>query len=100
MSSADEQRKRALSRHPLMIVVITFTLSGLLGAAFSQWLSKQAEETERLRVEAEARKVAVQSFSRYIYERRARAEMLASSFRRKAPIDEVKERKRLYDVLS
>ena len=97
MSSDEEQRRRSLLRHPLVIVVVSFALSGLLGTAFSQWLSKQAEETARIRTEADARKVAVQNFSRYVYERRARAEMLASSFRRKAPIDEVKERKRLYD---
>lgn len=97
MPSAGDQRQGALLRHPLFIVVVTFALSGLLGTAFSQWLSKQAKEAERIRIEMEARRTAVQSFSRYVYERRARAEMLASSFRRQAPLDEVEERKRLYD---
>lgn len=96
MTSASEKNK-SLLRHPLLIVVVTFALSGLMGSVFSQWLAKQAEDAERIRIEAAARKAAVQSFSLYVYERRARAEMLASSFRRNAPLDEVKVRKRLYD---
>jgi hypothetical protein len=43
------------------------------------------------------RKAAVQNLSRSIYERRARADMLASSLFRGAQLDEIKERKKLYD---
>jgi hypothetical protein len=96
-SSVDEHRDWALLRHPLFIVIVTFALSGLLGVAFSQWLSARVQEGQRIRLESEARKDAVQALSRDIYERRARAEMLASSFRRGAALDEIKERKRQYD---
>ena len=94
---SENGKKAALSRHPLTVVIVAFVLSGLLGTLFSAWLSNRQAETERLRLEAEARKAAVQAFSRHVYERRARAEMLASSFRRGAPIEEVRERKQLYD---
>jgi hypothetical protein len=97
MSKTEGRRDRDLLRHPLVIVIVTFALSGLLGAVFSQWLSARVAEAQRNRLETEARKVAIQNFSRDVYGRRARAEMLASSFRREAPLYEIKERKRDYD---
>lgn len=89
--------KRPLSRHPLTVVVVAFALSGVLGTIFSSWIKKSYEETQHFRMESESRKSAVQNFSRFVYKRRARAEMLASSFRRRAPLEEIKERKKLYD---
>lgn len=86
-----------LLRHPLTIALVSFALTGLLGVAFSQWITNRAKEAERTRVETESRKAAVQNLSRSIYERRARADMLASSFFRGAQLDEIKERKKLYD---
>jgi hypothetical protein len=90
-------KNRDLLRHPLTIVLISFVLTSVLGVAFSQWIANRAREADQARLEAESRKVAVQSLSRSIYERRARAAMLASSFLRNAQLDEVKERKKLYD---
>ena len=84
-------------RHPLMIVAVTFFLSGILGAIFTQWLAVRDKTAEAERVAFENRKTAVQNLSRFIYERRSRAEMLASSIRRDAPLEEIKDRKRLYD---
>lgn len=46
---------------------------------------------------SEARQSAVRDFSTFIYERRARAELLASALLRGAPQAEVTERKQLYD---
>jgi hypothetical protein len=70
MPSDKEEGVRSLSRHPLVVVVVAFALSGVLGTVFSQWLSGREEESARIRTEAEARKTAVQSFSKYVYERR------------------------------
>lgn len=86
-----------LLRHPLAIVLISFVLTSVLGVAFSQWISDRAKEAEQARSETEMRKAAVQNLSRSIYERRARADMLASSFFLGAQLDEIKERKKLYD---
>lgn len=97
MSDDDGRKGSDMLRHPLVIVLVTFALTGIVGAVFSHWLSKRQSEVTRLRVETEARKDAVQKFSRYVYERRARAEMLTSSFRRNAPLDEIRERKKFYD---
>jgi hypothetical protein len=100
--------KAEFLRHPLTLLVLGFVLSGILGTIFSQWLSRQQKqieeeasirqkELEKARLDEEARKIAIQNLSRFIYERRARAEMLASSIRRNADIDETRERKKLYD---
>lgn len=64
---------------------------------------KAQAELAELQRKAEARQIAVQQFSKFIYERRSRASLLASALKRhsKAPIPESKteiiERKRLYD---
>ena len=89
--------KGDILRHPLMILLATFCLSGIMGTLFTQWIIGRQREAEAARSESEARKQAVQNFSRYVYERRARAEMLASALGRGANLDEVKDRKKLYD---
>lgn len=97
MPEGQSGSRKDFLRHPMAIVLVSFLLSGLIGAGFSNWLSGQTKEAERARIQAESRKAAVQNLSRYVYERRARAEMLASAFRRHAPVDEIKDRKKLYD---
>ena len=84
-------------RHPMTLVLMSFVLSGLLGAIFSNWLQKQTAQAEAHAIATQNRKTAVQNLSRYIYERRSRAEMLTSSFLRRAPAEEITYRKKLYD---
>lgn len=97
MSQEKTDARLKLLRHPMMIVLVSFLLSGLLAAIFSNWLAHRTTQAEQQRAMTLNRKIAVQNLSIHIYERRARAEMLASSFRRKAPLDEVKQRKQHYD---
>jgi F0F1-type ATP synthase membrane subunit b/b' len=92
-----QREKDCAISSPLVVVFVAFVLSGVLGTLFSNWISDRQSDIEKLRLAAESRRAAVQNLSRYMYERRARAEMLASSLRRNASKDEMKERKRLYD---
>lgn len=83
-------------RHPLTIAAFGFVLTGVVGtfiAAYSAAITKDVEIARQRTLE---RKLAIQGFSREIYERRTRSEMLASAIRRRSA-DELKERKRLYD---
>ncbi len=84
-------------RHPLLLTVVTFALTGILGSSIAALIGQQTKDIELARQETVARKTAIQNLSRYIYERRVRAELLASSVRRSAPVDELRERKRNYD---
>jgi hypothetical protein len=84
-------------RHPMVLVLASFVLTSILGVGFGHWIANQTKEAEQFRLETESKKNAVQDLSRLIYERRARADMLASSFLRGAQLDEIKERKKLYD---
>ena len=87
---------------------------GLLTPMLLFWIghiakdSLRAAEESRKQLEAqrqtgETRRAAIQALSRFIYERRVRAEMLASALRRNAerPVgaskDELVKRKQLYD---
>lgn len=80
----------------------------ILTPALLFWLgvmvSNSAQETERTFKALEKEKeqihinqLAIQNFSKSIYERRARAELLASSIKRNVSIEEIKYRKKLYD---
>jgi len=89
--------KPSLFRHPLTIVFTSFFLTVIVGTLFGLWISSNLSEAERLRLLAENQKTIVQNFSRYLAERRSRAELLASSFKRNAPLEEIKYRKKLYD---
>jgi hypothetical protein len=93
----DEADKHGILRHPLLIVIVSFALSGLLGAIFGQWLSRRQLDIENARVEQTGRKAAIQNLSKHIYGRRVRAEMVLAAIRRKAQIEDVVLRKRQYD---
>ncbi len=95
--SEKEAKPKELSRHPLTVVVFGFLLTGVAGTLFSNYYNDKQIERDRFFKITAARRLAIQDFARLIYHRRTRAAMLASSFLRLAPLEEVKERKRLYD---
>jgi hypothetical protein len=77
---------------PILLFLLGYTVNESIRSH-----ERAAAEAESRQTRAEAREIAVQSLSRFIYGRRARAEMLASALRRNASLDEITERKRLYD---
>ena len=90
-------KAEVFARHPLTVVVVGFLLTGIIGTLIAQsYAERQAQQERRLAL-VEDRKEAVQTLASFIYERRARAEMVASALRRSARNEEVLERKVLYD---
>lgn len=84
----------------LSVAILTPILLFWLGVM----VSNSVQETERAFKALEKEKeqirinqLAIQNFSKAIYERRARAELLASSIKRNVSIEEIKYRKKLYD---
>lgn len=90
-----------LLRHPLLHLVVGFLLTWLVGTVLTgYWKDKQlrndrALENDRLRAAANFQ--SIQQLSELMYERRTRAEMLASALRRNWPLEEVRTRKAAYD---
>jgi hypothetical protein len=85
------------ARHPLTVVVVGFLLTGIVGTLVTRsYAERQAQQERRLAL-IEDRKEAIQTLASFVYERRARAEMVASALRRAAREQEILERKRLYD---
>lgn len=86
----------------LLMPIVLALIGYLINNAFRSADSAQ-KELEELRQLYQTRQTAVGNFSRFIYERRVRSELLLSALRRhaNAPTDESKkeliERKRLYD---
>jgi hypothetical protein len=93
----DVARLDSITRHPMLVSLLTFLLTGVVGAGLTFWIGQQAKNIELARQQETARKSAVENLSRYIYERRTRAEMLASSIKRNAPMSEIQDRKKSYD---
>ena len=84
----------------VVVGTLTPVLIFILGYAVNESIrsrERAMNEIESRRQRSEAREAAVQNLSRFIYERRARAEMLLSAFRRNASLNEIIERKKLYD---
>ena len=86
-----------ITRHPLIIALVSFALTGVLGASLTFLIGQQSKQIELSRTETLDRKTTIVTLSRFIYDRRVRAEMLASSIKRRAPIEEIKHRKQMYD---
>jgi hypothetical protein len=102
------------AKNPWNSLEIAKLAVGLLTPLLLFWIgyvanaSLQAAEESRKQIEAqrqlaETRRTAIQALSRFIYERRVRAELLASALRRNAgrpvpaSVDELVKRKQLYD---
>jgi hypothetical protein len=84
----------------LIVTALTPALIFIFGLRVNQSVrdSERADRVaEEARAQADNRRLAVQNLSRFIYERRARAELVASSLRRNASIEELTRRKEAYD---
>jgi hypothetical protein len=95
-------------RHPLLLTIVGFLLTGIIGAGFTWWLNSlsSARDTERLRRERVATSEeatrehaveAVREITDLINERRTRAMLVASAIYRQAEKSEVEQRKMAYD---
>jgi hypothetical protein len=102
-------KSRDLAKHPLAPTLVGFTLTGIIGAGISYWwqsyqngreytLNIQQIALERGRLAVERRRKNIMDITELLYERRTWASLVVSSLRRSAAgIDELEERKNVYD---
>lgn len=84
-------REAGLIRHGLVaFAILTAVVNGIVTASVGAYLGHTYADFQ-------TRRVSVQGLADLIYERRARAGLVASSLRRGSSVDELKERKRAYD---
>jgi hypothetical protein len=84
----------------LGVAILTPVLLFWLGVVVSnsaQEIDRVFKALEKEKEQVSINQIAIQNFSKAIYERRARAELLSSSIIRNVSIEEIKYRKRLYD---
>jgi hypothetical protein len=86
-----------VSRHPLLLALVGFALTGILGGYLTYWFNYQTQQHE---IETSTRNnalAAVSDLSDVVNERRERAVLVISSIRRGAPETEIDARKLAYD---
>jgi|HubBroStandDraft_4_1064222.scaffolds.fasta_scaffold161698_2 hypothetical protein len=92
------KRTAAFLKHPLGAAILTFLFTGVAATLFSSWLSS-ISKTRDIEVAATQRAAeSVKAITDLIFERSFRANMIVSSIRRNAEIEEIKERKKAYDI--
>jgi hypothetical protein len=87
----------SILNHSLTGVAVGFLLTGVIGTVLSDYYSNKQFEREKFIEITNARRSAIQNFASLIYLRLSKADMVVSSLRRSAPIEELKDRKKLYD---
>lgn len=97
---SDEKIWNSLDVTKLIVSVLTPLLLFWLGYLVSD-ATKQTDRTlkeiEQIREDQRNNQLAVQNLAKRIYERRSRAELLASSINRNVSLDEIIKRKSQYD---
>ncbi|HAA10348.1 MAG TPA: hypothetical protein DCE41_01115 [Cytophagales bacterium] len=82
----------------LMLVLIGFIISGLLGVYITNQVQTNVIERQQSEEKRTIRRQGVTEISNLIFERKTRIELLASAFKRNAPIEEIMVRKAHYDA--
>ncbi|UJB72334.1 hypothetical protein HRE53_27470 (plasmid) [Acaryochloris sp. 'Moss Beach'] len=83
--------------HSLTGIVVGFILTGVIGTLLSNYYSNEQLDRQKFLQITTSRRSAIKDFASLLYLRLSRADMLASSLKRSAPLEETKERKKLYD---
>ncbi|APD88564.1 hypothetical protein BM524_01350 [Alteromonas mediterranea] len=91
------EEKRTFLSHPMTLLVTGFIFTTILGTWISYYVDLSLDQRARTLDKVEQSRKAIQELSTYMYERRVRSELLLSSLKRQAPIEELKVRKLNYD---
>jgi hypothetical protein len=91
MSGRGLLRYARLTRRQLIVFALaSAVINGIITASVGAWLAQTYSKYQ-------ARRAAIETIAHLVYERRTRAGMVASSIRRNAEIDEIRQRKQAYD---
>jgi hypothetical protein len=97
VSTASKSRLAEASRNPLVVTLVGFLCTGILGAFLTWWLNSRSHVQD---IETSIRDnaiAAVSDISDLVNERRERGMLVVSAIRRGAPETEVVARKTAYD---
>jgi hypothetical protein len=90
MSRSLLRHARLTRRQLIVFALASAVINGVITASVGAWLAQTYSTYQ-------SRRAAIESIAHLVYERRTRAGMVASSIRRDAEIDEVRQRKQAYD---
>jgi hypothetical protein len=93
------QRTAAFLKHPLGAAVLTFLFTGVAATLFSNYLNDVSKQRDLDFAAAQRAADSVKQITDLIFERTFRANMVVSSIQRNADAEEIKERKKAYDVV-
>ncbi|GAB4021339.1 hypothetical protein [Spirosoma koreense] len=96
-----QSRWEKWSAHPITLLLLGFLLTWGVGDILTNSIKRGELETqkrlEQIKAKQESGLAAVTKISELMYERYTTASFLASSLKRKAGLEEIKQRKNLYD---
>jgi hypothetical protein len=97
VSAESKSRLAELSRHPLVVTLVGFLCTGLLGGYLTWWLNYRDHQHDMETSIRNSAIAAVSDISELVNERRTRGNLVVSSIRRGAPETEAVARKTAYD---
>jgi len=83
--------------HPLSIVIVGFLLTGIIGTGLSYYINSNQLKGQEIKARKENGILAINKISEMMYQRYTAAALLASSLKRNSAVEELKERKKMYD---
>jgi hypothetical protein len=94
---SEKRAPKSRWEHPLTITLFSFFLTGLIGAGISHQIQRTNADIDRNAKQYEASTTAIAAFSDSLYTRYVRAGFLDSALKRGGGLQEVADRKKLYD---
>jgi len=101
ITNSKESKWDKFSKHPITMLLLGFLLTWGVGGLLTDHIKKaqldNEKKLEQIKTKREASMATISKISELMYERYAAASFLASSLKRRAPLEEVKKRKEIYD---
>jgi hypothetical protein len=93
------QKTAGFLTHPLGAAILTFLFTGVAATLFSNFLEGISKKRDLDLAAAQRAADSVKAITDLIFERSFRGMMIVSSIRRSADVEEIRERKKAYDVI-
>lgn len=98
LTTSWKSRAIELTKHPIVLLVLGFLLTDMIGTRISENIQSQKEVVREIEIQQQLRLESISEITELFYERYTLSSLLASSIKRDfSSLDELVDRKREYD---